>query len=151
LSRKYGFRFVTKDTLTIKAGLRTLLTRNDLAENKVSVLAGQGRKPLRDKKMVRELQATIQEIHDCIADACGEPVAETIEHFAPSSLAVYDPGAYESSLAKIIPTFSERIIEAVELAVSLRAGVWIKQSESLFEFMLRVSLKKGGMGSIISP
>ena len=121
-----------------------------MADNRVSVISGRGRRPLPDKIMVRELQATIQEIHDCIADACGEPVAETIEHFAPSSLAVFDPAGYESSLARIIPTFSERIIEAVQLAVSLRAGVWIKQSESLFEFMLRVSLKKGGMGSIVS-
>jgi hypothetical protein len=122
-----------------------------LADNKASVLAGQGRRALHDKRMVRELESTFQEIHDCIADACGEPVADTIEYFAPSSLAVYDPAKYESALARIIPSFSERIIEAVELAVSLKAGVWIKQSESLFEFMVRVSQKKGGMGSIINP
>ena len=104
----------------------------------------------RDKRMVRELESTFQEIHDCIADACGNPVAETIEYFAPSSLAVFDPAKYEGALARIIPSFSKRIVEAVELAVSLKAGVWISQSESLFEFMVRVSQKKGGMGSIIN-
>ena len=137
--------------MTIKSGPRAQVTRNDLADNKVSVLAGQGRRPLRDKKMVRELEATAREIHDCIADMCGEPVADIIEHFAPSSLALYDPADFESSLAGAIPTFSERVVKAIELAVSMKAGVWAKQSETLFEFMLRVSLKKGGMGSIINP
>jgi len=101
--------------------------------------------------MVRELEVTIREIHKCIAGICGEPVANIIEHYAPSSLAVYDPADYESSLSGVIPEFSERVIKAIELAVSNKAGVRVRRSESLFEFMLKVSLKKGGMGSIISP
>jgi hypothetical protein len=101
--------------------------------------------------MARELEATFREIHNCVADVCGESAADVIEHLAPSSLAVYDPAGYESSLARIIPSLSERVIKAIEQAVSMKAGVWVKQSESLFEFMVRVSLKKGGMRAIINP
>ena len=127
------------------------MTRSDLADHKVSVLAGQGRKLLQDKRMARELEVTFRAIHNCVADVCGESAADVIERFAPSSVAVYDPADYESSLARIIPSLSERVIKAIEQAVSMKAGVWVRQSESLFGFMVRVSLKKGGMRAIINP
>jgi hypothetical protein len=100
--------------------------------------------------MARELEATFREIHNCVADICGETAADVIEHFAPSSAAVYDPADYESSLARIIPTFSERVIGSIQKAVAMKAGIWIKQSETLYELITRVSLKKGSMRSIIS-
>ena len=121
-----------------------------MADNRASVLAGRGRNALRDRKMARELEATFREIHNCVADICGESAADVIEHFAPTSAAVYDPADYESSLARVIPTFSARVIRAIQQALAMRAGVWLKQSETLYELVARVSLKKGGMSSIIS-
>jgi hypothetical protein len=128
-----------------------LLTDKDLTVDKVSAFALQPGASLVDGQMQLELKTTVRLIHDCIADACGETAADAIEHFAPSSLAVYDPEAYESRLTELLPVLSTRIVKAIEAAVSRQDGVEIRRSETLFQCMMRVSLNKGGMSSIIGP
>jgi hypothetical protein len=101
--------------------------------------------------MQLELEAIVREIQECIRDLCGESSAKAIEHFVPSSLAVFNPTCYETSLAELVPTLSKRIIKAVEAAVSRKAGIEIRQSERLFECMARISSNKGDVSPIISP
>jgi hypothetical protein len=96
-----------------------------------------------------ELKAILSEIHECLADACGETAAKTIENFVPTSLAVHDPDRYERALGEFVPTLSKRIVDAVRETVSRTTGVEFTEGESLFECMLRVNANKGGLSSTI--
>ncbi len=100
--------------------------------------------------MAAELRATILQIHDCLKDACGESSAKSIEHFVPSSLAVYDPACFEDLLTQLVPTLSGRIINAIKTTLARDADIEVAASESLFACMMRINAKKGGMTAIIA-
>jgi hypothetical protein len=130
--------------------LRQLRFGNILGRNEASTLASPKGSSSIDDKMLQELQITIRQIRESVADACGGPAAKAVEQFAPSSLAVYDPRRYERSLERIMPGLSGRIILAIERQLSSNNGIEMRPSESLFEFMLRVSSKKSSLESIIA-
>jgi hypothetical protein len=98
----------------------------------------------KDDVHLLNVELLVRGIRDCLADATGDTSARVIDSFVPGSLAVYNPAAYEKSIAAIFPDGWIPIITAIERSVCQIAQLENRDWPSLFDCMKAVSLSMCG-------